>query len=74
MQAAIEGALDAFDERDWGRCFSSLSSRVPSVGPTHRAHLAALKLLPAHTARGFALQQAGAASLMQGLLKMPSQV
>ena len=38
------------------------------------AHLAALKLLPAHTSRGFALQQAATAALLQTLLKMPSQV
>lgn len=74
VQTAIESAVDAFDDKDWGRSFSSLSGRVAAVGPTHRAHLAALKLLPANTARGFALQQAGAAALLQGLLKMPSQV
>lgn len=74
VQSAMESALEVFDDKDWGRNFSSLSGRVAAVGPTHRAHLAALKLLPAHTARGFALQQAGAAALLQSLLKMPSQV
>ena len=74
LQIAVESALEAFDDRDWGRNFSSLSGRVAGVGPTHRAHLAALKLLPAHTPRGFALQQAATAALLQNLLKMPSQV
>lgn len=62
--------MDGFDDRDWGRVFSGLSGRVAAVGPTHRAHLAALKLLPTNSPRGFALQQAAAAALLQSLLKV----
>lgn len=73
-QIALEALLSAYSGQDWQQSFSSLAIQVTEVGSNHRAHLVALKLLPAHSPRGFALQQAGVASLLQGLCTIPSKV
>lgn len=74
MQSALDALLSVYTEQEWQQSFSSLSRQVAGVGPSHRAHLVALKLLPAHNPRGFALQQAAAASMLHGLCNIPSQV
>ncbi|DBB13580.1 TPA: hypothetical protein ACH3X3_000611 [Trebouxia sp. C0006] len=73
IQVALESLLDAFQGKDWGHSIDSLAGQLTGVGPSHRAHLAALKQLPAHSSRGFALQQAAAAKLLQGLCQMPAK-
>lgn len=74
MQSAVDALLSAYTEQEWQLSFSSLSKQVARVGPSHRAHLVALKYLPAHNPRGFALQQAATASMLQGLCKIPTKV
>ncbi|DBA92848.1 TPA: hypothetical protein ACH3X1_003025 [Trebouxia sp. C0004] len=73
IQVALESLLDAFLGKDWGNSIDSLAGQLTKVGPTHRAQLAALKQLPAHSSRGFALQQAAAAKLLHGLCQMPAK-
>ncbi|KAL3137095.1 hypothetical protein ABBQ32_006679 [Trebouxia sp. C0010 RCD-2024] len=72
-QIALDALLTVYTDQDWQQSFSSLANKVTAVGPSHRAHLVALKFLPAHSPRGFALQQAAAASLLQGLCTLPSK-
>ena len=74
MQNALDALLNAYTEEEWQQSFSSLSQQVAGVGPSHRAHLVALKYLPAHNPRGFALQQAATAFMLQGLCKIPTKV
>ena len=74
MQCALDALLSVYTEQEWQQSFSSLSKQVAVVGPSHRAHLMALKLLPAHNPRGFALQQAAAATMLCGLCNIPSKV
>ena len=74
MQSALDALLSVYTEQEWQQSFSSLSRQVAGVGPSHRAHLVALKFLPAHSPRGFALQQTAAASMLQGLCNIPSKV
>lgn len=74
VQIALDALLTVYTDQDWQQSFSSLANKVTAVGPSHRAHLVALKFLPAHSPRGFALQQAAAASLLQGLCTLPSKV
>ncbi|KAL0038240.1 hypothetical protein WJX79_009819 [Trebouxia sp. C0005] len=73
IQVALESLLDAFQDKAWGHSIDSLAGQLTGVGPSHRAHLAALKQLPSHSSRGFALQQAAAAKLLQGLCQMPAK-
>lgn len=74
MQGALDALLTAYTEQEWQQSFSSLSQQVAGVGPSHRAHLVALKYLPAHNPRGFALQQAATAFMLQGLCNIPTKV
>ena len=74
MQSALDALLSMYTEQEWQQSFSSLSKQVAKVGPSHRARLVALKFLPAHNPRGFALQQATAASMLHGLCNIPSKV
>ena len=74
MQSALDALLSVYTEEEWQQSFSSLSKQVAGVGSSHRAHLVALKFLPAHNPRGFALQQAAAASMLHGLCNIPSKV
>lgn len=74
LQIALDALLTVYSDKDWQQSFSSLANQVTVVGPSHRAHLVALKFLPAHSPRGFALQQAATASLLQGLCTIPSKV
>lgn len=74
MQSALDALLSAYTEQEWQQSFSSLSKQVAGVGPSHRAHLVALKYLPAHNPRGFALQQAATAGMLQGLCNIPTKV
>lgn len=74
LQIALDALLKVFSDPDWHHCFSQLASQVLSVGPSHRAHLVALKLLPAQSLRGFALQQAAVAVMLQQLCTMSSKV
>ena len=74
VQIALDALLTVYSDQDWQQSFTRLASQVTAVGPSHRAHLVALKFLPAHSPRGFALQQAAAASLLQGVCTIPSKV
>ena len=74
VQIALDALLTIFTDQEWHQSFSSLSKQVTDVGPSHRAHLVALKFLPAQNPRGFALQQAAAGSMLQGLCTIPSKV
>ena len=74
MQSGLDAILSVYTEQEWQQSFSRLAKQVAGVGPSHRAHLVALKFLPAHNPRGFALQQAAAAFMLQGLCNMPLQV
>lgn len=74
VQIALDALLAVYSDQDWQQSFGSLANKVTAVGPSHRAHLVALKFLPAHSPRGFALQQAAAASLLQGLCTLSSKV
>ncbi|KAL3148440.1 hypothetical protein ABBQ38_013891 [Trebouxia sp. C0009 RCD-2024] len=73
VQIALDALLAVYSDQDWQQSFGSLANKVTAVGPSHRAHLVALKFLPAHSPRGFALQQAAAASLLQGLCTLSSK-
>ena len=74
LQIALEALLKAFSPTDWLLTFSNLAAKVAEVGPSHRAHLVALKLLPVHIDSGYSLHQAAAALMLQDLCKMPSKV
>ncbi|KAK9817864.1 hypothetical protein WJX72_003352 [[Myrmecia] bisecta] len=68
LQDAICWLADAFPDADWQRKAASLAAEIAAVGPSHRAHLAAVKLLPSDTPRCKLLQAHAAATLLGTLL------
>ena len=71
---ATEAVLSAVDDEDWEANFAVTAQQAAQLGPSHRAHLAALKQLPAQCNRGYALQQAGVAYLLHTLCTTPRKV
>ncbi|KAL4444594.1 hypothetical protein ABPG77_002411 [Micractinium sp. CCAP 211/92] len=68
LDAAVAELLDALDASDWQRKLPQLAERLADMGPSHTARLKLLRKLPTQRARGLALQQFGAALLLERLL------
>ncbi|KAL4427733.1 hypothetical protein ABPG75_001831 [Micractinium tetrahymenae] len=68
LDAALVELLGALDEPDWQRKLPQLAGRLADMGPSHTARLKLLRKLPAQRPRGLALQQFGAALLLEHLL------
>ena len=70
----MEAVLSAVDNEEWEDKFAVIAHQASQLGPSHRAHLAALKQLPAQCNRGYALQQAGVGYLLRSLCLTPKKV
>lgn len=73
VQMAMEAVLSAVDDKEWENKFAVIAHQAAQLGPSHRAHLAALKQLPAQCNRGYALQQAGVGYLLRSLCLTPKK-
>ena len=68
MQAAGAALLEALSTDDWAQGVSTLAAQVAEAGPSHRAHLEAVRRLPMQPKRSAVLRSHAAAALLVTVL------